>query len=127
MIPSRLVYLLLLLGIALSVIFAIIFDPGVSIIITLLFDIAVLALTFWDSWQAKANIVTVTRSELQRLSLGRDNPVILSVQSGKQAAKIRLSDAYPLDFQVSKSRLEASIAPNSNRGIELHSSPQSSR
>ena len=113
MIPSRLVYLLLLLGIAISIILAIIFDQRLSIIIILLFDSVVLALTFWDGWRVKGNGVKVTRGELQRLSIGRDNPVILSVQSGKQAAKIRLRDAYPLNFQVSTSPLEASLAPNS--------------
>lgn len=117
MIPSRLVYLLLLLGIALSVIFAIIFDQRVSIIVTLIFDAVVLALTFWDGWRVKAYAVKVTRSDLQRLSIGRDNPVILSVQSGKQAAKIRLRDAYPLNFQVSTSRLETSLAPNSTKEL----------
>ena len=79
MIPSRLVYLLLLLGIAISIILAIIFDQRVSIIIALLFDSVVLALTFWDGWRVKGNGVKVTRGELQRLSIGRDNPVILSV------------------------------------------------
>ena len=113
MIPSRLVYLLLLLGIDISIILAIIFDQRLSIIIILLFDSLVLALTFWDGWRVKGNGVKVTRGELQRLSIGRDNPVILSVQSGKQAAKIRLRDAYPLNFQVSTSPLEASLAPNS--------------
>lgn len=117
MIPSRLTYLLLLLGIAISVIIAIIFDLRVSIIITLLFDIIVLALVFCDSWRVKANAVKVTRSELQRLSIGRDNPVILSVQSQKQAAKIHLRDAYPLNFQVSESKLSASLAANSTEEL----------
>lgn len=117
MIPSRLTYLLLLLGIALSIILAIIFDQRVSIMITLLFDSVVLALTFWDSWRVKANAVKVTRGDLQRLSIGRDNPVILSVQSQKQAAKIRLRDAYPINFQVSISRLSASLSPNSTEEL----------
>lgn len=113
MMPSRLVYLLLFLGIAMGVVFAIIFDPRVSIIITLLFDFVVFALMFWDGWRVKANAVKVKRVDLQRLSIGRDNPVILSVQSGKQSAKICIRDAYPLNFQVSNSTLEASLAPNS--------------
>ncbi len=117
MIPSRLVYLLLLLGIAISIILAIIFGQQVSIFITLLFDSVILCLTFWDGWRVKANAVKVTRGELQRLSIGRDNLVILSIQSGKQAAKIRLRDSYPLNFQVSTSRLEAYIAPNSSEEL----------
>jgi uncharacterized protein (DUF58 family) len=117
MIPSRLTYLLLLLGIAASIILAIIVDQRVSMIITLGFDGVVLALAFWDSWRVKANAVKVTRGELQRLSIGRDNPVILSVQSQKQSAKICLRDAYPLKFQVSKSKLSASLAANSTEEL----------
>ena len=117
MIPSRFVYLLLLLGIAIAIIFAIIFGQEVSLITTLLFDSVVLGLTIWDGLRVKTNRVEVTRHELQRLSIGRDNPVILSVRSQNQAAKIRLRDSYPLDFAVSTPTLEASLAPNSSEEL----------
>jgi uncharacterized protein (DUF58 family) len=117
MIPSRFVYLLLLLGIALAIIFAIIFGQEVSLITTLLFDSVVLGLTIWDGLRVKTNRVEVTRHELQRLSIGRDNPVILSVRSQNQKAKIRLRDSYPLDFAVSPPTLQASLAPNSSEEL----------
>ena len=117
MIPSRFVYLLLLLGIALAIIFAIIFGQEVSLITTLLFDSVVLGLTIWDGLRVKTNRVEVTRHELQRLSIGRDNPVILSVRSQNQKAKIRLRDSYPLDFAVSTPTLQASLAPNSSEEL----------
>ena len=117
MIPSRFVYLLLLLGIAIAIIFAIIFGQEVSLITTLLFDSVVLGLTIWDGLRVKTNRVEVTRHELQRLSIGRDNPVILSVRSQNQKAKIRLRDSYPLDFAVSPPTLQASLAPNSSEEL----------
>jgi uncharacterized protein (DUF58 family) len=117
MIPSRFVYLLLLLGIAIAIIFAIIFGQEVSLITTLLFDSVVLGLTIWDGLRVKTNRVEVTRHELQRLSIGRDNPVILSVRSQNQKAKIRLRDSYPLDFAVSTPTLQASLAPNSSEEL----------
>jgi len=117
MIPSRFVYLLLLLGIASAIIFAIIFGQEVSLITTLLFDSVVLSLTIWDGLRVKTNRVEVTRHELQRLSIGRDNPVILSVRSQNQKAKIRLRDSYPLDFAVSTPTLQASLASNSSEEL----------
>ena len=117
MIPSRFVYLLLLLGIAIAIIFAIIFGQEVSLITTLLFDSVVLGLTIWDGLRVKTNRVEVTRHELQRLSIGRDNPVILSVRSQNQKAKIRLRDSYPLDFAVSTPTLQASLASNSSEEL----------
>jgi len=114
MIPSQRLYFLLLLGIAIAIILAIIWDEKTSILITLLFDILILLLAVWDGQRVKSNAVKVTRYPLQRLSIGRDNPVVLSVQSGKQSAKIRLRDYYPLEFQVSKPILETTIDPGTN-------------
>jgi uncharacterized protein (DUF58 family) len=125
MIPSRPVYGLLLLGIAIAIVLAIIFNPQISLLVTLGYDILVLALALWDAQQVKANRVTVTRYPLQRLSIGRDNPVVLSVQSGQQGAKIRLRDYYPLEFEVSPPLLEASLEPNSSQELTYTVHPDS--
>lgn len=117
MIPSRRVYGLLLLGIIIAIVFAIAFNPLVSIMTTIIFDAVVLSLAVWDAKQVKSNAVDVTRHPLQRLSIGRDNPVILSVQSQNQAAKIRLRDYYPLEFKVSKSTLETFITANTSQEL----------
>src|SRR5918998_1818302 len=117
MIPSRRVYLLLLLGIAIALILAILLGEQVSIIVTLLFDSVVLGLAIWDGQRVKSNAVKVTRYPLQRLSIGRDNPVVLSVQSGNQVSKIRLRDYYPLEFEVSTPTLDASLEANSTQEL----------
>jgi len=125
MIPSRRVYSLLLLGIAIAIILAILFGVQVSIIATVLFDSVVLGLAIWDGQRVKANRVQVTRYPLQRLSIGRDNPVVLSVRSGNQVSKIRLRDYYPLEFEVSTPTLDASLEPNSTQELTYTVHPDS--
>jgi len=125
MIPSRRIYGLLILGIAIAILLAIIFGQQVSIIVTLLFDSVVLGLAIWDGQRVKSNAVKVTRYPLQRLSIGRDNPVVLSVQSGNQVSKIRLRDYYPLEFEVSKATLDASLEANSFQELTYTIHPDS--
>lgn len=117
MIPSRRVYGLLILGIAIAIILAIIFGSQISIISTLLFDSVVLGLAVWDGQRVNPHAVKVTRYPLQRLSIGRDNPVVLSVQSGNQVSKIRLRDYYPSEFKVSTPTLFATLDPNSSQEL----------
>ncbi|MDP8963995.1 MAG: DUF58 domain-containing protein [Cyanobacteriota bacterium] len=125
MIPSRRVYSLLLLGIAIAIILAILFGVQVSIIATVLFDSVVLGLAIWDGQRVKANRVQVTRYPLQRLSIGRDNPVVLSVRSGNNVSKIRLRDSYPLEFEVSTPTLEALLEANSTQELTYTVHPDS--
>jgi uncharacterized protein (DUF58 family) len=125
MIPSRRVYGLLILGIAIALILAILLGEQVSIIVTLLFDSVVLGLAIWDGQRVKSNAVKVTRYPLQRLSIGRDNPVVLSVQSGNQVSKIRLRDYYPLEFEVSTPTLDASLEANSTQELTYTIHPDS--
>jgi uncharacterized protein (DUF58 family) len=110
---------------AIALILAILFGEQVSIIVTLLFDSVVLGLAVWDGQRVKSNAVKVTRYPLQRLSIGRDNPVVLSVQSGNQVSKIRLRDYYPLEFEVSTPTLDASLEANSTQELTYTIHPDS--
>jgi len=125
MIPARRVYGLLLLGIAIAILLAIPWGVQVSLIATIFFDIVVLGLAVWDGQRVKPHGVEVTRHPLPRLSIGRDNPVVLAVRSPNQAAKIRLRDHYPLEFPVSPPTLEASLAPNSSQELTYTVHPDS--
>ncbi len=125
MIPSKRVYLLLLLGIAIAAVLTIVFDVRVSLITTLLFDAIVLGLAVWDGQRVKANRVEVTRYPLHRLSIGRDNPIVLSVQAGNRVSKIRLRDYYPLEFEVSAPMLDATLEPNTSRELTYTVHPDS--
>ncbi|MBD1936379.1 DUF58 domain-containing protein [Microcoleus sp. FACHB-68] len=117
MIPSQRVYLLLLLGIVIAPALAIAFNNQVSIISTLLYDAGILLLMFLDNLRLKSHRVEITRTPLGRLSIGRDNPVILSVQSGKQPANIQIRDGYPVEFEVSMPALQASLPANTTQEL----------
>jgi uncharacterized protein (DUF58 family) len=113
MIPARRVYLLLLLGIAVAPLLATIWNVPRSIAVMLLFDAIILGVTIADSLTVRHHRVQVERSLPSRLSIGRDNPVVLTVRSGKKPAQIQICDYYPMQFAVSATTLTASLAPNS--------------
>ena len=116
MIPSRRVYSLLALGILLAPIQALIWNLPVSIFCTLLFDAVVLGLMVVDGWRSRRHRVQIARQVQPRLSIARDNPVVLSVQS-QAAAKIQIRDYYPSKFDVSVLTLNASLPANSNQEL----------
>lgn len=116
MIPSRRVYSFLALGILLAPIQALIWNLPVSIFCTLLFDAVVLGLMVVDGWRSRRHRVQIARQVEPRLSIARDNPVVLSVQS-QAAAKIQIRDYYPSEFDVSAPTLNASLPANSNQEL----------
>ena len=114
MVPSRRVYILLLLGIAIAPLIATIQNVSLSILVTLVFDGIVLGLAIADGLLVRRNRVQVTRQLPDRLSIGRDNSVTLSVTSGKKPAKVQISDYYPTQFSVSTPTLSISLPANSS-------------
>ena len=114
MIPARKVYLLLLLGIAIAPLVATIENVSLSILVTLVFDGIVLGLAIADGLLVRRNPVQVTRQLPDRLSIGRDNPVTLSVKSANRSAKVQISDYYPTQFAVSTPTLSLSLPANSS-------------
>lgn len=115
MIPSRRVYGLLLLGLAIAAVLGALWGQ-VSLIFILVFDSLVLSLAIWDSQRVRSDRVQVTRQPLQRLSIGRNNPVVLSVQTGR-AAEIQVRDDYPAKFTVSPATLHASLSSHSTQEL----------
>ncbi len=113
MVPSKRVYLLLLLGIAIALILSFFLTISATIAITLLFDVVVLLFMVADGLQARRYRVQITRELPPRLSIGRDNPVILKVTSQNANAQIHIRDYYPTGFGVSAPALEATIPSNS--------------
>jgi len=111
MVPSRRVYSLLVLGMVIAPTIAI-WDMQVSIFGTLLFDALVLGLMVLDGIRVRRHRVQVTRILQPRLSIARDNSVVLSVKSGS-ATEIQIRDAYPSGFGVSKPGLSTSLPANS--------------
>jgi uncharacterized protein (DUF58 family) len=121
MIPSFRTYGLLLIGMAIATILAAVW-PGeaqlrIAVLGLLPFDAVVLGLAFWDARQVRSHQIKIERQPLHRLSIGRDNPVVLAVQTGAQPARIQVRDAYPVAFNVSASNLQATLPANSNQEL----------
>lgn len=117
MVPANRVYLLLFIGIAIAPTLAMFFGIPTSIAITLLFDILVLALMVVDGLRVRRDRVQISRNIPTRLSIGRDNPVVLTVSSGNSNAIIQIRDYYPTGFSVSAPELKANVAMNSTQEL----------
>ncbi len=115
--PSIRVYLLLLLGIAIAPLVATIWNVSQSILVTLLFDGVVLGLMVLDSRLVRRHRIQIARSLPPRLSIGRDNPVTLSITSAKKPAKVQICDYYPTGFKVSTPALSTTLAANSSQEL----------
>ena len=124
MIPSRRLYLLLILGIAIALFLTDITNVTIGITGALLFDAVVLGLMFVDGSRVRPHRVQVTRKPLSRLSIGRENPVVLSIKSGNYPAEIQIRDYYPDDFGVSTPILKLSLPANSNQELTYTVCPQ---
>jgi uncharacterized protein (DUF58 family) len=117
MIPSRRVYQGLLIGTGVGLLAAL---PGGSnlnwlnliLLTTLLWDGLILALAVIDGQRTKANRVTLTRDVPDRLSIGRDNPVRLMVQTGQTPAVLQIRDYYPAAFTAHPDMLQISLLAN---------------
>mgnify|MGYP001794233465 CR=1 FL=1 len=117
MIPSRRTYFLLILGIIIAPILTIFIGISTSITVILLFDAAILLLMLVDNWRLQNNRVEITREVPPRLSIGRDNPIQLTVKSQKSPAIVEICDYYPGGFGVSNSKLRAAIPANSTQEL----------
>lgn len=119
MLPSRRVYFLLILGtivgLATAVIGSDLINPGMVGLVTwltILFDVLLLMATVLDGTRHQADRVTVKREPLDRLSIGRENTVRLTVQTGKRPAMLQIRDFYPEGFYVSNHTLSVSLPAN---------------
>ncbi len=101
MIPSTRLYLFLLAGAVFALIIAVVFSVQIALETTLLYNLILLGLTVWDRQKSKANRISIYRLPLAKLSIGRDNPVTLSLSSKNLPASIIIRDGYPEGFTVS--------------------------
>ena len=124
MIPSRRVYQLLLLGTAIGLGIATIGSDvanpqflGLSILLTLGFDAAVLLLAVIDARRVRSGRAVVEREHSDRLSIGRDNPVQLTVKTVYQPAVLQIRDFYPQAFSTSSQPLSLSLSAHSREAL----------
>ncbi|WP_425214218.1 DUF58 domain-containing protein [Tumidithrix helvetica] len=121
MIPARRTYWLFLGVAAIAVAIAILTPEDIriplSVLLILLGDLAILGTALWDAQCVKRDRVEVSRQHLSRLSIGRDNPVTISVKSGHgsdraQQFTVLIRDRYPQVFGVSVESLAIALPAN---------------
>jgi uncharacterized protein (DUF58 family) len=124
MLPSRRVYLLLVLGIAISPILYLFLSIKATIAIIVLFDAIILGLMVADGLQVRRSRVQITRELPSRLSIGRDNPVVLKVTSPNSNALIEICDYYPTGFGVSTPIHRAIVPSNTTQELTYTVNPK---
>jgi uncharacterized protein (DUF58 family) len=118
MLPSRRVYQWLLVGTVGGFAMALLGAPtNPSLALTLTWDLVILGLSILDSRQVIPNRVKVSRQPLQRLSIGRDNPVHLTVESGKSAATLQICDYSPQVFTATPDLLKRNLSAYSREEL----------
>ncbi len=122
MIAARRVYILLVSGIAIAPIIAMFFNISSSIAIALLFDVIILALMIVDGRRSRRHRVEIKRDLPPRLSIGRDNRVLLTVKSHTNAVII-IRDYYPSGFGVSASTIRAAVESESTQELNYTVNP----
>jgi uncharacterized protein (DUF58 family) len=124
MIPAQRTYQLLLLGTAIGLLPVLVNrDIGrfsslsLAWLLIVLWDGAVLGLAIWDAGRVKSHRVIVERQPLQRLSIGRENPVRLTVRSSQlsqastsRTAVLQIRDHYPVAFRANPVTLEVMLS-----------------
>jgi uncharacterized protein (DUF58 family) len=82
-----------------------------AVLAALLWDGIVLLMMGFDAWQTGQR-VEVERQPIERLSIGRQNPIHLKLQTGKRAAVLQIRDYYPPVFEATPPVLEVALPAN---------------
>jgi uncharacterized protein (DUF58 family) len=119
MIPSRRVYLLLLLGTVIGLAIAMVGNDitasrslGFAILFTLIWDGVILLLTLIDGWRVRSSRVKIERRPIERLSIGRNNSIHLRLQTNQCPAVLQIRDYYPPEFTAKPAVLQVSLPAN---------------
>lgn len=130
LLPTARLYVLLGLGLLIPLILAWIPGNGIGVgwAVMALYNITVLILTLVDYQRSQRWNIQVTRQCDARLSIGRDNPIHLTVTvgSGPDKAKqtqLQLRDSYPQDFQADQEQLILQIAPHTATDVTYYVFP----
>jgi uncharacterized protein (DUF58 family) len=118
MLPSRRVYQWLLVGTVGGFAMALLGAPtNPSLALTLTWDLVILGLSILDSQRVIPNRAKVSRQPLQRLSIGRENPVHLTVESGKVPATLQICDYSPQIFTATPDLLKLTLSAYSREEL----------
>jgi uncharacterized protein (DUF58 family) len=114
MVPARRVYWLFIVGLIVAPITAIAIPGDMALPIAgvglACFDLLVVALAIADGVRGQTGRVRVRRDPIERLSIGRENPITLTVQAKERVADVQIRDGYPLAMGVSSPILTMNLA-----------------
>ena len=129
MIPAARTYFLLLLGLLLGAGVANFSSINNGLLFISLFDCLIISLAIIDRLKNKPDRIQISRRSLGKLSIGRDNPVILVITTGQKPAKICIYDHYPREFTTqtnyqAKLPLELNLPSQTEQEITYTVHPQ---
>lgn len=128
MIPTVRVYILLIVAGGLAMLLAWLW-PGsnrlvISLLLLLVLNAIVLALMLFDRRNGRAQLVTVERLPIQRLSIGRENLIQLAIENPGPATQVMIRDGYPQPhFIVSADTLSLQLAANATEKLSYTVQP----
>lgn len=127
MVPTKRTYGLLIAGGALATLIAAFSREtnAIASTLTLLlcFDGAILLAMLFDGFRAKKQRVEISRVPLQRLSIGRDNPIELDIKS-KTATDLLIYDGYPTAFAGPEMPLRAQLLTDGTQTLTYTVNPK---
>jgi uncharacterized protein (DUF58 family) len=128
MIPTVRVYALLMGAGAIAVLLMLLW-PGdarypVSLLTLLGLNALVLLAMLADSLKGRSQLVTVERSPIQRLSIGRDNPIAMTIGNPGPATQVLIRDGCPQQyFTASAETHSLALAANVSQSISYTVQP----
>jgi uncharacterized protein (DUF58 family) len=124
MLPAVRLYQLILAGTGAGLAIALLLSsqtrPGglaIALGLTLGYDAVVLGLGVVDARRGRSRRVQATRQPLDKLSIGRDNPVHLTITAGNAPALVKIRDDYPADFGGPQAEETLALAPQQSQEI----------
>ena len=93
---------------------------GIALALTFGWYFVVLVLAGVDAWLSKADRVQVSRTAIGKLSIGRDNPVTLTIKSGQNRHKsppfnYQIRDGVPQDLPGTPQLISGRLEPNTSK------------
>ena len=123
MIPAARLYWFLLLSGAIATAVSVFVESSLrlqfGIVVLLVIDSILLLLSGWDGARVRNQRVEIQRQPLQRLSIGRDNKIELTIKTAQRKATLEIYDLYPEPFHVSTMPLRVIAPANSTETLSF--------
>ena len=105
-------YLIFLLGTTIALALAVVIELNLALGLAVLFDGALVLVAAADSWRVRGQRISLSRSLDPRLSIGRDNPISLTLTT-TQAATVQIQDQHPTGLSSTGLPCLAHLPPQS--------------